>query len=91
MKAKKCRECGETIDVALRAAEEAKREAEAARREASRSRRGGGANQQVVIHRGGRGRRDRRFPHALRLILTVFTLGVWLPIWIIHLIIWDNR
>jgi hypothetical protein len=31
----------------------------------------------VVVHRGG------RFPHLLHLIITIFTCGAWLPVWIL--------
>lgn len=86
IRAKVCRDCGETVDVALRAAEEAKREAKAARRDRDRERdRDRGPRDRVVIHR------DRRdFPHVLHLILTIFTAGLWLPIWIIHYVIWES-
>jgi DNA-directed RNA polymerase subunit M/transcription elongation factor TFIIS len=89
VKAKKCRECGETVDVVMRAAEEARRAAEETRREAGRE---GGNQQQVVIHHSGddyRYRRRSSFPHVLHLVATIFTLGLWLPIWIIHWIIWE--
>jgi hypothetical protein len=81
--AKKCRYCGETIDVALRAAEEAKREA----RRASRA--SGGNQQQVVIHHGGDGYRYKPFPHTMHLVITLFTCGCWLPVWLIHWIVWE--
>jgi predicted RNA-binding Zn-ribbon protein involved in translation (DUF1610 family) len=77
--AKKCKHCGETLDVALRSAEEARRVAE-------HSSRGGGAapaaaSTTVVVQGGGRG-----FPHFLHLILTIFTCGLWFPIWVLHYI-----
>jgi hypothetical protein len=78
--AKKCKHCGETLDVALRSAEEARRVAE-------HSSRGGGAapaaaaSTTVVVQAGGRG-----FPHFLHLILTIFTCGLWFPIWVLHYI-----
>lgn len=86
--AKKCRECGETIDLALRAADEARRAANEAKRY---SRRGGGGNQQqVVIHEGYRGPRYvKSFPHVLHLVLTLLTCGIWLPVWIVHYVIWS--
>jgi hypothetical protein len=80
VRAKICRDCGETVDVALRAAEEAKREAKAARRRGD-----DGPGQPVVVYHG----EPRRFPHALHLILTILTVGLWLPIWIIHYVIWE--
>lgn len=75
VRAKRCPVCGETVDVALRAAEEARREAREARREARHPR-------PIHYH-------DRRptCPHALHLVLTILTLGFWLPIWIIHWIV----
>jgi hypothetical protein len=85
-RAKKCKHCGETLDVALRAAEEAQRNAERARKDA---RRRGDVNQQVVIHQEYRDRYRPTFPHALHLILTILTFGMWLPAWIIHWIVWE--
>ncbi|CAN0487058.1 unnamed protein product, partial [Phaeothamnion confervicola] len=80
VRAKRCPVCGETIDVAMREAEEARREAREARRESQRRPR-----REVVY-------RDRRptCPHVLHLILTIFTAGLWLPIWIIHAIIVES-
>lgn len=76
--AKKCKHCGETIDVALRAAEEAMREA---RRDRGRDR-GGNQTTQVVV---GGGYYKAPFNHAPHIILDILTLGFWLPI---HIICW---
>lgn len=75
--AKKCKHCGETLDVALRAAEEAKREAR-------RGRDRGNQTTQVVVGGGG-GYYKAPFNHVPHVILDVITLGLWLPI---HLICW---
>jgi hypothetical protein len=84
VRAKKCPVCGQTIDVAMREAEEARREAEEARREADEARREARRRPRREYHY-----HDRRptCPHALHLILTIFTVGLWLPIWIIHAIV----
>jgi hypothetical protein len=71
--ARKCKHCGETLDVALRAAEEARRHARGS---------GGGAaaaSTTVVVHGG----EPRPFPHGMHLLVTFLTCGLWLPIWII--------
>ncbi len=71
--AKKCKHCGETLDVALRAAEEAKRS---------------NSNQPMVFMNaagGGVSTPKKSFPHLIHLILTLFT-GVWLFVWIFHYI-----
>jgi ssDNA-binding Zn-finger/Zn-ribbon topoisomerase 1 len=83
IRAKRCPVCRETIDPALREAEDARREAEDAREEAAEARREARRSRREVHYH------DRRpsCPHALHLILTIFTLGLWLPIWIIHWII----
>lgn len=84
-KAKKCKHCGEVLDVALRAADEAKRES---RREPRQERRERPShtnvvtNTQVVVHGG------RPFNHAIHLVLDLFTCGGWLPI---HLLCWVLR
>ena len=36
------------------------------------------SNQTVINLRGG------GFPHLLHFVLTLLTLGLWLPIWILH-------
>ena len=74
--AKKCKHCGETIDVALRAAEEAKRASQHQPNVYMNA--GGGA---VT---GGAAVQKRNFPHLIHFLVTLFTLGLWLPIWILH-------
>jgi hypothetical protein len=73
--AKKCKHCGEMLDVALR-------------REQRRQQREQRAynNQQVVINQTVEVANS--FPHSLHLVLTIFTCGAWLPIWILHYLIW---
>ena len=84
VRAKKCPVCGETIDVAMREAEEAKREAAEARRDADEARREvrRRPRREVYYHE-----RRPTCPHVLHLILTILTVGFWLPIWIIHAIV----
>jgi hypothetical protein len=74
--ARKCKHRGETLDPALRTAEEAKRLA-------VRSSGSAAAASTVVIHKGT----EYRFPHLLHLFLTLVTCGIWLPLWIIHWIL----
>ncbi|MET7767453.1 hypothetical protein [Nocardia sp. NPDC005366] len=31
------------------------------------------------------------FPHGLHLVLTIFTCGMWAPIWLIHYLVAGNR
>ena len=76
--AKKCKHCGETLDVAMRSADEAKRMAILA------SRGGGGsaaANTTVIIQES---KREQIFPHAFHLLCTILTCGFWAPIWLLH-------
>ncbi len=77
--AKKCRFCGETVDVTLRAAEEAVRASN------------GKAPQQVFMNApasdGGDPLATKSGPnHILHLLITLFTLGAWLPVWILIII-----
>jgi hypothetical protein len=92
--AKKCKHCGETIDVALRAAEESERAA----RQSIRRRRdeddyrddaphrstpppaAAAASTTVIMH----GESKASFPHMLHFILTLVTCGIWTPIWLLH-------
>lgn len=76
-RAKKCRHCGETIDVALRASEEALR---AANRNGGNVYMNSSAAAAVAVP-------SRGFPHLIHFVLTLFTAGIWLPIWIIHYLI----
>ena len=88
VRAKRCPICGETVDVAMREAEQARKEAKEARRDADdarrESRRRPRDRREVHYHE-----RDRRptCPHVLHLVITILTLGAWLPIWLIHWII----
>ena len=79
--AKKCKHCGETLDVALRAAEEAKRSS--------------GTNQPMVFMNAGGGvsvqPQKKSFPHILHLVVTLITMGFWLPIWILHYLFRDRK
>ena len=78
--AKKCKHCGETLDVALRAAEEAKRS---------------NSNQPMVFMNAAGGgvavASKKNFPHLLHFIVTLFTMGIWLPIWILHYLFRDRK
>lgn len=74
--AKKCKHCGETIDVVLRAAEEAQRMS--SRQPAVYMNAGGGAVAAASVPP------RHNFPHVLHFVLTFFTMGLWLPIWILH-------
>lgn len=72
--AKKCKHCGETIDVALRAAEEAKRSSE----------RASPANVYMNAANGGNSTPQLRpYPWVAHLLLTLCTGLLWLPIWIL--------
>lgn len=79
--AKKCKHCGETLDVALRAAEEAKRSQSHQPMVFMNS--AAAASTAIVSQKRG-------FPHLLHLVLTVCTGGLWFPIWIL-LYIFRNR
>jgi hypothetical protein len=84
-KARKCRYCGETIDPAMRKAEEAMRMAESHQQQVFMNAGGGGgaaaataqATTPTVIYP------LRPFNHLLHLILSVLTAGFWVPIWIL--------
>ncbi len=80
IEAKKCKHCGETIDVALRAAEESKRSQ---------------ANQPMVFMNAGGAvnvsNEKHNFPHGLHLILTILTAGAWLIIWVLHYLFRNRR
>ena len=79
VEAKKCKHCGETIDVALRAAEESKRSQ---------------ANQPMVFMNAGGSavsNEKHRFPHGMHLILTILTAGGWSIIWVLHYLFRNRR
>lgn len=94
--AKKCKHCGETIDVALRAAEEASL---AARRQPMvfMNAGGGGASSSSSSAAAASGEGRRRyyiapapFPHGLYIFLTLITGGLGLTIWFLHCLV-DSR
>lgn len=78
--ARKCKHCGETLDVSLRSAEEARRFAEHSSRSGGAA--SAAASTTVVVQGAARG-----FPHFLHLILTIFTCGLWFPVWVLHYIV----
>ena len=83
--AKKCRFCNEMLDPAMRAIEEARRHAEliASRPATNINNNTAHANTTVVVRHAP----HYHFPHGLHLLLTILTMGFWLPIWIIHYIL----
>lgn len=76
--AKKCRHCGETIDVAMRSAEEAMRMAQTQSQVFMNAGGGGGG---AAASGGAAGKAP--FNHKLHLILTAVTCGVWSPVWLL--------
>jgi hypothetical protein len=74
--AKKCRHCSETIDVTMRKAEEAMRVSQNSTPQVFMNAGGGAAS--------GNGQMQLRpWSHGLHIILTILTLGFWIPVWII--------
>lgn len=69
--AKKCKHCGEMLDAAMRLAQQTATVPSGAAAASSST--------TVVVHTHG-----RSFPHLLHLLLTVFTLGLWFPLWVLH-------
>lgn len=74
-RARKCRHCGETVDVAMRKAEEAMRASERSSHVYMNA--GGGA-----VTSGGM-QQLRPFNHLLHIILSVITLGWWIPVYVL--------
>lgn len=77
-RAKKCRHCGETVDITLRRAEEALRASERSSSVYMNAGGGGGAASSV-----GTGSVLRPFNHVLHIVLSVVTLGWWLPVYLV--------
>jgi hypothetical protein len=91
----KCKHCGETIDAALRAAEEAKRMAERQPQQQVFMNAGGAAASSAAVSTVASSRYVRRRSsfggwHAFHAIMTLITCGFWLPIWLIHWMIWAS-
>ncbi len=93
--ARKCKHCGEFLDPVLRAANEARREAALLVRTAALpapvqpAAAGVNQNVQVVVNKSRRSKKVRRssVPHFLHFILTVITFGLWLPVWVLHVVL----
>lgn len=77
-RAKKCKHCGEILDVQLREIESLKRESMKDRSNIVVSNNNNNNNQ------GSTG--TKRFPHVAHLIMSVLTGGAWVLIWLIHYI-----
>ncbi|OYY88877.1 MAG: hypothetical protein B7Y45_13870 [Sphingomonas sp. 28-66-16] len=84
-RAKKCRHCGETVDVAMRKAEEAMRMVDR-------------PAQQVFMNAGGGagvgglyGPALRSFGHGIHIFLSLITAGAWLPVWFGLYLIRDRK
>ena len=71
LNAKKCKHCGETLDVALRAAEDSQKSNNSPNVFMNAG--GGGGSSQIA---------KQNFPHALHFFLAIVTMGMWLIIWI---------
>lgn len=92
--AKKCRHCGETVDMALRMAEEAKRESERRSKDTNlvvnnnnnNNNGGGGGVERVYYHTAP----QFGHWHAIHAFLTLLTCGLWFPLWIVHYMIWST-
>lgn len=80
MVAKKCKHCGETLDIALRIAEDARRVAENSNHSPAVS---AVASTTVIIQNNNPQYVTIGFPHFIHFLLTLFTGGLWLPIWIL--------
>lgn len=85
VRAKKCRHCGETLDVAMRRAEEAMRASERSPNVFMNA--GGGG---AAAASSGGGAMLRPFNHLLHVILSVVSVGLWLPVWFL-LYIFRNK
>lgn len=79
--AKKCKHCGEILDVAMRSADEARRLAEHSSKNRAPAASSSSSSSTVVVIN------HRAFPHVMHLIITLVTCGFWLPIWLIHYLI----
>jgi predicted RNA-binding Zn-ribbon protein involved in translation (DUF1610 family) len=86
-RARKCRYCNETIDPAMRKAEEAMRVADRQPQVFMNAGGGGGAAAAVAT---APAYQLRPFNHVIHLILSVITAGFWVPIWIL-LYVFRNR
>lgn len=87
-KAKKCKHCGETIDVALRKAEEALRATNKPTQVFMNA--GGGASSAAAAAAAATtasAPRLRAYGHGIHIILSIITVGFWVPFWIFFYLI----
>ncbi|MDQ4087097.1 MAG: hypothetical protein M3177_03640 [Pseudomonadota bacterium] len=85
-RAKKCRHCGETLDVPLRRAEEALRASERSPNVYMNAGGGGAA----AAASGSGANVLRPFNHLLHILLSVITIGWWIPVYLL-LYIFRNK
>jgi len=87
LEAKKCKHCSETVDVALRAAEDAKRSNDnkpMVFMNAGGGGGGGGGGTGPVIQK-------QNFPHLMHGIITLVTCGSWAIVWLLLYIFRDKN
>lgn len=83
-RAKKCRFCGEVLDPALRKAEEAMRHAQASPQVFMNSGGGGGGGAAAAAVSAGPALYQLRpWGHGVHIILSVLTMGMWVPVWVL--------
>ena len=82
--AMKCRHCGETLDPRLRAAEEANKAAARVPVAAPTFH----PQNNIIVQNAVP---LRPFPHFLHTVATVLTLGLWLPVWLLHYLFRNRR
>jgi hypothetical protein len=82
--AKKCKHCGEILDVTLRASEEGRRAADRGRGDVHvvvNQSQAVEVETRVDVRTGGAG---SGFPHLFHIIMCLLTCGLWLPIYALH-------
>jgi predicted RNA-binding Zn-ribbon protein involved in translation (DUF1610 family) len=82
-RARKCRHCGETVDVAMRKAEEAMRVANTHPSQVFMNAGGGGGAAAAASAAATPVYALRPFNHLLHFIVSVLTGGLWVPFWIL--------
>lgn len=84
VQAVKCQHCGEMLDPTLRAAAESR---QADKNPMVFMNAGGAAASASAASAASSGRERRPFNHMLHLVLTLLTCGMWLPVWILLLVL----
>ncbi len=89
--AKKCKHCGATIDVVLKALEDSKSAQSSAPNVFMNSGAASSSSASSSNNNGGNPYYKASFSHGWHIVASIFTAGLWVPIWIFMYLFRDKN